>query len=92
MSATVSMRAWLLPRKVKQGMWTSGWSFSEASHTAVFSSLTQTRPMLPTVMLYWDVQNHNSRCLGSSLGSRRLPKEQKHLGGQAATEMMFLKL
>ena len=42
-------------------------------------------------MLYWDVQKHNSRCLGSSLVSRRVPEEQRHLGGQEATEMMFFK-
>lgn len=47
--------------------------------------------MLPIVMPYWNVQKHSSRCLGSSLVSRRAPKEQRHLGGQAATKMMFFK-
>lgn len=43
------------------------------------------------VMPYWDAQKHKSRCLGSSLVSRRVPKEQKYLRGQAAMEMMFFK-
>lgn len=39
-------------------------------------------------MPYWDVQKKNSRCLVRSLVSKTVSKEQRHLRGQEASEIM----